>query len=808
MATRKSWILKSVAAAAFAFTWVQADAQSGLPPIGSTPAAPSISQAAQAYAAPAPVASGALSAGDAQTLKRAIDQAQSGDITGAKQLQATLTDPLAKRLVTWAMIDSAGSSMGFFDLDAARRDLWGWPRAARRQSAAERALEAAGTSPSAVVSWFDGKDPDTAEGAMALASAYQQLGKTDEAQALIKRIFRGKVFEADPQARMIARFGIYLTPDDYTKRLDMLLYGPQGPAARALMTLVPADVQALANARIALRANRDDAQSTVALVPVYLQTDPSLAFEKARYYRRRNLEGLAAGLVRSFPSPPAGYDDAANLMWTERRALMMALLKSGDVQSAYAAATNHGLPYSENYTDAEFFAGFIALKRLNDPAAARAHFENIRKAGSSPITLGRALYWAGRAAEAQGDAAGAKDYYVEGGKYYTSFYGQLAAEKAGVTQIVLPKDPVPTADDRARFENRDLVRAARMLADSGERDLFRAFVLIADDNMPNVEELALLVDMARLYGDQDLSMRVVRAGAQRGLYLTERGYPLRQPPAVYNAPEPALVHAIIRQESGFDPVVRSGVGARGMMQIMPATAALTARKMGVGYSVDRLNDPEYNMQLGSAYLGELVNNFSGSYVMAAAGYNAGPGRPPQWISDCGADPRGGATDPADFIECIPFAETRNYVMRIMEAVQVYRARLSGGTAPLTAMADLKRGAWGQTAPTPVSYNVASIGATPYENPRPIGTPPAYTSGPGPTPYAQLGLRAAEERASVQRSVDIATRGDDKRRASAKVEKSGKKGGKAKASTRLKDKAKVTKAKSKSSKSGAVRRRKS
>jgi soluble lytic murein transglycosylase len=820
MATRKAWIFKTAAAGALALTCAQADAQSSLPPIGATPAAPPLSApyatppanyATPQYATPVQTTSAPLNATDSDTLRRAVDAAQAGDITGARSLQAALTDPVARKLVTWAMIDSAGSSVSFFDLDSARRDLWGWPRPARRQAAAERSIEVAGLSPLRVSEWFEGKDPDTAEGAMALASAYQQLGKTAEAQALIRRYFRDKVFELDAQNRMIGRFGIYLSPDDYTKRLDLLLYGPQGPAAKALLDMVPADVKALATARIALRSNSDDAQSTVALVPAYLQTDPSLAFERARYYRRRNLEGLAAGLVRSFPAPPAGYDEAANLIWTERRALLSALLRSGDAQGAYAAATNHGLPYSENYTEAEFFAGYIALKRLNDPVAAQTHFENIRKAGSSPITLGRALYWAGRAAEARGDMAAAKAFWTEGGKYYTAFYGQLAAEKAGITQISLPPDPVPSADDRSRFEGRDLVRAARMLADSGERDLFRAFVLTLDDNVPNAEELALLVDMARLYGDQDLSMRVVRAGAQRGIYLTERGYPLRQPPAVYGAPEPALVHAIIRQESGFDPVVRSGVGARGMMQIMPATAASTARKIGVGYSADRLNDPTYNMQLGSAYLGEMVSTFSGSYVMAAAGYNAGPGRPPQWASQCG-DPRGGTTDPADFIECIPFSETRNYVMRIMEAVQVYRARMNGGVAPLTAMADLKRGAWGGTAPTPVSYNVATIGPTPYENRQSIAAVMAAGgasgTGVGPIPYSQLALRAAEERASVQRSVDIAARRDDERAASAKVEATGKKGGKAKATARLKNKAKVTKAKAKSSKSRAVRRRKS
>jgi soluble lytic murein transglycosylase len=212
--------------------------------------------------------------------------------------------------------------------------------------------------------------------------------------------------------------------------------------------------------------------------------------------------------------------------------------------------------------------------------------------------------------------------------------------------------------------------------------------------------------MCRLYGDQDLAMRVVRAGAVRGLYLPERGYPIRDVPQGDGAPEPALIHAIVRQESGFDPRVRSGAGAQGMMQLMPATAKGVARKLGLPYSVSRLGDADYNMRLGSAYLGQLVQTFSGSYVMAAAGYNAGPGRPPQWAAECG-DPRGGTTDPSDFIECIPFSETRNYVMRIMEAVQVYRARLNGGEAPLTAMADLKRGGWTPSGDAP--YAVAESG---------------------------------------------------------------------------------------------------
>jgi soluble lytic murein transglycosylase len=187
-------------------------------------------------------------------------------------------------------------------------------------------------------------------------------------------------------------------------------------------------------------------------------------------------------------------------------------------------------------------------------------------------------------------------------------------------------------------------------------------------------------------------MKVARGAAQRGFILPQRAYPFRTPPAVAGAPEPALVLAITRQESGFDPYVRSPVGARGMMQLMPATAAIIARRSGLEYSASRLDEPDYNMRLGSAFLGQLVDRFSGSYVMAVAAYNAGPGRPAQWSSYCG-DPRGGATDPIDFIECIPFSETRNYVMRVLEGAQVYRAKLNGGSATVTLTSDLSRGSY-------------------------------------------------------------------------------------------------------------------
>ena len=243
------------------------------------------------------------------------------------------------------------------------------------------------------------------------------------------------------------------------------------------------------------------------------------------------------------------------------------------------------------------------------------------------------------------------------------------------------------------------------------------------------------MDFARGWGDQEAAMRVVRNAAKRGFILPERGYPIRTAPASFGAPEAPFVLGITRQESSFDPRARSGAGARGMMQLMPATAQGMARRLGLSYAAEELDDADYNMRLGSAFLGELVNEFSGSYVMAAAAYNAGPGRPNQWSAECG-DPRSSSTDPVDFIECIPFSETRDYVMRVLEATQVYRARLAGGTAPITLAADLKRGAYGYGGGYAARAPARATGAyEPYPHP-PGGSAPGATMAPIPDPMGR------------------------------------------------------------------------
>jgi soluble lytic murein transglycosylase len=644
--------------------------------------------------APPHTLSHALSDRDVTLFRQAIDAAKRANVNDARAAIAGISDPLARKTATWVLVDCAADSIGFFEADNARRELAGWPRAARRQAAAERLLETSGKTPQQTLDWFAGAEPATAQGAMALASAYRGLGRPQDAAALIRHWWRDKSFEAEPQRAMLARFADVLTLDDHVRRADILLYGSQGPAAREMVALLPADKQDAARARLALRAEARDANELVSALSPEAASTPGVVFERAAYLRRKGLDNLALAQVQNFPHEVT-TPDQADRIWDERRHLVLTALRNGDPRAAYAAAADSGLTVGADAADAEFSAGWIALTKLKDPAKAAVHFAAVERIGTSPITRGRALYWEGRAAEARGDKAASADFYARAAQYYSCFYGMLAAEKLG-QRLTLPGDPVITPQARATFEGREAVQATRLLFDYGQRDLFRSFVLSLDDILPTVEDEAQLIDLARNYGEMDVSMRAGRAAAQRGFILPQRAYPIRNLPEIGGAAEPALVLAITRQESGFDPNVRSGAGARGMMQLMPSTASILARRMGVSYSPGRLDEPDYNMRLGSTYLGQLVSQFSGSYVMAAAGYNAGPGRPTQWTSFCG-DPRGGGTDAVDFIECIPFSETRNYVMRVMENMQIYRAKLNGGSVPITLSADLKRGAYGYPA---------------------------------------------------------------------------------------------------------------
>ena len=518
----------------------------------STMTQPQAAQPAPATYQPS-YAAGSLTSASALAEGLAVNRRR--DLAAAQAYQAQLADPLARKVMTWAMVDVFGQELGLAALEQAARELKGWPREDAREAALER-----------------------------------------------------------------ARTGYML---------------PGGPVPYAT-----------------------------------LQATTSSETHSSRVF-------------------------------TERRLQMNEHLRNGDVSAAYLAISNHGLSPDANYAEAESFAGWLALNKLKNPAMAERHFTRLDAAVKSPVSKARAAYWLGRTAEAAGDSEKARRWYQQGAQYNTAFYGLLAAERAGQSELVLKPDPVPTAADRAAVAEGEVFRAMRLLSLAGEKNLVRVFGLHLGDTVANEAQLAVLMDTIKAMGETELSLLAYRRAGMRNLILHERGYPLRSTPRVMAAPEPAFVLAITRQESQFDPRVRSSADARGMMQLLPGTGRDTARRIGIGWDEGRLWEADYNMQLGSAYLGQMSENFGGSYIMAAAGYNAGPGRPPQWVSFCG-DPRSPGTDPLDFIECIPFSETRNYVMRVMENMTIYRARLNGGRAPLRLSHDLKRGA----SPYAGGYNTA------------------------------------------------------------------------------------------------------
>ena len=648
------------------------------------------------YAASASFQPRVLNDQDTALFRQGLAQARARDVIGTQNTLRQIGDPTARKLVEWALVDTSAAQLSYSELAEDQLLLAGWPRADSRREAGELALDRAGAGPDAAFAFFGSTEPTTVQGAIVLAEAMERGGRSGEARTLVREWWRTRSFDDAIQSRILGRWGGWLSPDDHVTRLNMLLLGPHGPATRAMTALVPFERQSTANAVIALRSAYS-ADATVASLSPAQAIDSNIAFERVRILRAANRQSEGFALLRYLPAAPS-HSEGQSALWSERRNYFLDALERRNWSAAYDAMAGHGFPGGDRKVDAEFFAGWVALTKQNDPRRAASHFELLRQSSSTPITQGRALYWLGRAAEAQGDTAGAQGWYQQGAQHIQTFYGQLAAQKAGQTTLTLPGDPAPTSADVAAFEGNEVVRATRILGETGEQSLLRVFAYHLDDTVPSPSDLALLMDLMNGYGDTFGAMMVGRASSQRGVLMPERMYPIRIPTRVAGAAPLEFTLAITRQESSFDPRARSSADARGMMQFLTGTASGVARRMGLPYSADRLWEPDYNMQLGSYHLQELTSNFGGSMLLATVGYNAGPARPPQWTARCG-DPRGSQVDPVDFIECAPFTETRNYMMRVMENIAVYKARLNGGSAPLTTQQDIARG----TPPGPRAY---------------------------------------------------------------------------------------------------------
>jgi soluble lytic murein transglycosylase len=631
-----------------------------------------------------------LSASDLNLYRAAFHHAATEQWSEARSEAAGATERLPAKVILWLDLVRPQSGNGFADISAFIRANPAWPN----QTGLERQAEAtmpADLSAVEVRGWFAQHAPVSAAGISRYAEALTAGGDGSRAAELVRRFWADANFvSVDDETGFRGRFGGLLRASDHLARLDRLLWDHQSTAARRLLPLVDPDHQALALARIALADDLPGPEAALARVPGSLTGDAGLAYERVHWRRHKGDDDAALEGLRN---PPAQLGRPA-LWWTERNIEARRLMARQETAQAYHLVAAHGLTEGQPLAEAEFLAGWLALRVLHLPSEAFQHFHRVYQAVTTPMSRARGAYWCGRAAEALGDHHQARQWYAAAARFPTMFYGQLgAAALGGDHPPALPPEPAVSEADATGFNHRELVRVVRLLheidpADTGGHTGLFLRRLIKESE--GAAQYALLARLAEEVRHPDLAIAVAKQALPTGTTLIAQGYPvLAVPPQ--GGVEPALALAVIRQESTFNTTTVSSAGARGLMQLMPPTAQQVAGKLGLPHDDVRLTaDPGYNILLGTSYLRQLVDGYGGSYLLAVAAYNAGSGRVREWLDTAG-DPRaGGGVDPLDWVESIPIAETRNYVQRVLEALEVYRVRLGKADGGLTLKQDLAR----------------------------------------------------------------------------------------------------------------------
>jgi soluble lytic murein transglycosylase len=596
--------------------------------------------------------------------------------------QARCTQAVPAKVSLWLRLVSGPAIAG--ELAAFITENPDWPL---QETLARRSedMHAALLDDAAVRRYFARRPPRTEAGMTRLAEAIET---TDRAAAARLRREAWVLLRADAAAEraFLDRYANALRAEDHWARFDRLSWSREAAGAQRLLTQLPAGRQTAARARLeAIRGNEGD------LVQMQeAQRDPLVFLERARSLRRQDRDDEA---LRHWLTHAAAAQSAAGVarlpqFWAERQILVRRLLRQGEDAQAQRLAVAHGLPPgpTEAYLEAEFVAGWITLRRRGEPERALAHFTSLERVAVAPISRARGGYWRGRALAAAQRPAEAQAAWRAAAEHPFAFYGQLAALASGESEaelavrIAATTPPAAEPAHVAAFARRELAEAARILVAIGETRRARQVLLRMAEVAPDAVDRGLVGSMAVALGQAEtgvwLSRRVM---ATTGTVLPDAGWPMPvdPPPGI----ERALAFALMRQESNFEVGAVSPAGARGLMQLMPGTARAMARELKEPALANRLTDPAANMRLGTAYLAKRLDEFDGAMPLALAAYNAGAHRVRQWL-DANGDPRTSGVDPIDWIELIPFSETRNYVMRVIESVTVYRAR--GNTAEAAA----------------------------------------------------------------------------------------------------------------------------
>lgn len=609
-----------------------------------------------------------LSSGDTEIYKAAFRAVDARKFKDAIRIASKANDKLVGKKIYWAYLKEPRSGATFEEITTFIRNNPHWPHLNTLRKRVEQVMPA-NLDDQKVMSWFANYDPMTLDGMMRWADALMRAGDDAKVAEIVRKAWVDEFFTATRERQFMKKFSKYLTKQDHLDRMDRLLWDHHTRSARRMLKRVDATTRKLAEARMALYRRRGNVDAYIAKVPKAHRNDPGLMFERVNWRRSKGLNEGAREILLTPPADPGN----ARKWWRERDLQVRRALESGKSVLAYDLASKHQQTGGASYAEAEFLAGWIALNFLDLPEKGFTHFKNLHDEVNFPISLARGAYWAGRAASQDGRPQDAQYWFRKAAEHTTTFYGQLAyVELHQDAKLSFPDRPRITMADTNNFRKSELIAITNDLAQIGRLRAIDPFVLHSanQNSTPGYKELVAM--QARRLGRFDLSVSISRRALKQQAPLLLEGYPIVSY-ATDQGAEKSLVNAIIRQESNFKVGARSVANARGLMQVLPSTARSVTRKLGMPYSSKRLlSDPDYNVRIGHAYITYLLDKYDGSYVLALAAYNAGPGRVSQWLRRYG-DPRKNI-DVVNWIERIPFTETRSYVQRVLENLAVYRTR--------------------------------------------------------------------------------------------------------------------------------------
>ena len=615
--------------------------------------------------------------GDLAAVKEAITLARKAKTSEATAVQKTIGDPAARKLVEWFILRHSDSDANFSRYAAFIADSPGWPSMGLMRKRAEARLWQ-DRGDAAVVRSFIGDRPTSAKGRFALARVLLAAGDRDGAGRLVREAWRSDELSERSESDAFELFHDLLTSEDHRARMDKRIGARDFSGAKRAAQRLGSDELSIVKACAA--ANADEALDLLNDVATDARNDLGYTLCRIRWMvRHERIDDATRLMLAAAPETMALQD--TDEWWRERRSLARKLLDQARFEAAYQVVRYAAPPASEHYrADFHFMCGWIALRYLRDPASARRHFAHIDDGSANPIVLARANYWRARVAEAFGEKDTMRGSYEAAARYPTAYYGQLALARLGLDKIEL-RAPVTAnlVDDVTLADER--VRAADILYALGERDVVLYFAADLAEESADVAVMAALAELTGRRNDARAMLQIGKPALARGLAFDNYAFPtigVPQHSPVGPELERSVIYSVVRTESAFDQRDKSSANAVGLMQVTPEAGRDTARRFGVTYDWDRMvSDPVYNTQMGAAELSALLTEYTGSHIMAFAGYNAGRGRVRDWVKLYG-DPRDPNVDAVDWVERIPFAETRNYVQRVIENLQVYRVRFDNG----------------------------------------------------------------------------------------------------------------------------------